>query len=373
VPWCPKCCYEYRAGIRECPTCRVALNEEAPASPPQIAGIRLEPQTDAALRPLRGGFLQGIRIAWQAISLVCRARPLLGIVLILAWLYFVGNTWQTYWLQMSGRQLFIGGSDYLNDAVRENLAKDFRFSPEKALIRNFSAPLARPANFFFPILSTWLQLSGSESDEWSVSSLVLFILLAPISVMLLAVILEQLGAEARQSQARSLQELMSFHFLPLLPFVLIMNLELFDVLSRKWVFAGNVMIESWAGKEVVLGVNLLLVAAPFAIVNRRLGLWGGIKAALGIFVRKFWSLAALFSCYGIGFVVIGGMVRGIGFLMANPMWGFDAWDRGTVLLLAIVLYFAQALLGLWLAACFTLLVTPGEGGRETGSPGTEMG
>jgi hypothetical protein len=362
VLWCPKCCYEYRAGIRECPDCRETLVASAPVPPSRIAGIRLEPKTAAALSPLREGFLQGLHIARQAASLLLRYRALLLFVLLLALLYFAANTWQTFRLQNLGPTQF-NLSSPLNDALQENLREDFLLSSGEALTRNFASPLGRPANCFLPGLTAGFVLFLRDWEETRLISLLLFFLLTPLSALLLAVLLEHLGAAARSTRARPWREVLRTHFWSLIPLTLVMNLALTDILSRKTAFAGNIHIERWPGIGILLGLSLVLILAPFTLVNRRLGLWGGVKAALEILVRRFWSLAALLVIYGLGFAGILILAKGIDFLSQHLIWPIEIWDNITVLALAVALYSALALLGSWLATCFTLLAAPAEGGR----------
>jgi hypothetical protein len=193
---------------------------------------------------------------------------------------------------------------------------------------------------------------------------------ALISSLIMVCLVGWLFALAKGEEPRRWREYVEAYYMP----ILILNICLFEgtqLLLSGWsvlresglsykpglpltsIGVLSVIIESiftW----VVPMVSLLLALAPFAIVGRNLGAWGGVKAGARILWQKGWTFLALLIgyrvVYEIIFMIIGSLPTLSRTVMFTnlPLYSVTGW----------VLNVALALLGLWLAMCFAILVLP---------------
>ena len=386
MPWCPNCRYEYRPEITQCPNCRVALVAEQPAAPPRVAGWRIDEKTERYLAPIREGFANGLQTARQAFNLTFHARKLLIVVGVLVTLYSVGQAVQY--------RLLFPARPNPGMVIPEIPANDVSFLEEwlnrlKSEISahniggDFGAPLGKPtgaaAPWVYALTARQMQgyLTGmssrDKSSRWR--GLVRFnllgmwegILLGGISALLEAVLLGWLFAMAAGSAFKNWANYIRSYFMPLFVLglclfigwgIITMPLQLLDSFGGYTVGPGSREAIRTIFYTVMPWLSLfgliIFALTPFAIVGRNLGAWGGVKAGARILWQKGWTFLALLIgyrvVYEIIFMIIGSLPTLSRTVMFTnlPLYSVTGW----------VLNMALALLGLWLAMCFTILVLP---------------
>ena len=103
---------------------------------------------------------------------------------------------------------------------------------------------------------------------------------------------------------------------------------------------------------------LALTLAPFTIVARNLGAWGGVRLGARILWQKRWVALGLFVVYR----VIREVIQVAGLWQSYGMAPLDRPSVESHVVLWVVTL-AQAFLGLWLAMAFTMLVATDQPGR----------
>jgi hypothetical protein len=372
--------------MTQCPNCRVALVAEEPEAPPRVAGWRIDEQTERYLAPIRGGFGNGLQTAREAFRLTFSARKLLIVVGVLVTLYSVGQTVQYRLLfparpnpgivipeRPSDEDSFLGKC--LNRLKNEFSAYN--------LEGDFGTPLAKPTGATTPWVYalTTRQMQGyfgemasrNKSARWRgfiMSNLLALwegILLGGISALLEAVLLGWLFAMAAGTAIKNWSNYIKSYFIPLFVLgfciymgiaIITMPLQLLDYFHSHTIRPGSLETLRTIFYSVIpwlfFFALIILALAPFAIVGRNLGAWGGVKAGARILWQRGWTFLALLIgyrvVYEIIFMIIGSLPTLSRTVMFTnlPLYSVTGW----------VLNMGLALLGLWLAMCFTMLVLP---------------
>jgi hypothetical protein len=120
------------------------------------------------------------------------------------------------------------------------------------------------------------------------------------------------------------------------------------------------LIVWWAGARgdalwetslwVPYATAVLMMLAPYMIVGRKLGAWGGLKAGVVALWQRGWTLLVLFVIYRV--------VQEAIFCtqLAGPRARDGYWDSGAVYMWQGMIHLLQGLLGFWLAMALMMLV-----------------
>ena len=391
MPWCPSCGYEYRPEVQRCASCDVALVAEPPTDAPRVAGLQVETVTPRYLSRfagLRAGFAAGIQLARTAAQMTLRQKKLLLIIALLVSFWFVGSLAPCGGFAVkvrksdSGMQLATMPVD--SGSLLERWWKQVHFSiPLRYLLQDFHGPLDNVAGF----LNSWIGLpflvlvaaknSQVVLDPYQYNALQSFLqsllwlgyslLAGAVAAAVLAGLLGWLRAIITGTPRRPWRAYLTDHYWPLFTLSLCVTLgirlpmfppEITQLLVSGPVdwrntlndfthFISHDVFSSWIMPLALLALTL----APFAIVARNLGAWGGVKAGVRILWQNKWVSLGLFVVYRV--------IREV--IQLISLWrsyGIATLDQPSihsqVALWAITL--AQAFLGLWLAMAFTLLV-----------------
>jgi|GEM_PF-4369516 len=393
MPWCPNCRAEYRPGFAQCPKCQVALVAEEPGPPPRVAGWLVEEKTVASLQklvPFRQQFLSGLQIARRALNLTIGAKRLLVLVALLITLSHIGHIVST--------QLSL---ERLPEAIRRQRESP---SPKEApslgerwqgrfhsrslfayLLQEFDSPLTGISSFTvvwlqIPAVLIWEdELGGREIQETapSLAFWIYGILSGPaafgLNLLIFVGLLGWLSSLAQFAQPKSWGAYLKAHFWSIFLFGLIYALgtSLLFLPSQLFrFFSAPEGLQAAADGARQIGYRLvfpfagiLLMLAPFAMVSRNLGAWGGVKVGIKILWEKKWILLGVFLVYRVVYEIL--LVIGLGFPFPRELnYGF--WQRVLFGSGSWLVTLAFALLGLWLAMGFTLLVQP-EAKLKTGA------
>jgi len=248
---------------------------------------------------------------------------------------------------------------------------------------DFSTPLAKPtgaaAPWVYALTTRQMQryLTGmssrDKSSRWrgSVMSNLLAlwegILLGGISALLEAVLLGWLFAVAAGTAIRKWSNYIKSYFMPLFVLglcifmgwgIITMPLQLLDYFGSHTIRPGSLETLRTIFYSVIpwlfFFALIILALAPFAIVGRNLGAWGGVKAGARILWQRGWTFLALLIGYRVVYEIILMIIGSLPTLSRTvmftnlPLYSVTSW----------VLNMGLALLGLWLAMCFTMLVLP---------------
>lgn len=389
--WCPSCGYEYRPEIQQCPSCDVALVAEPPTAAPRVAGLQMEPATPRYLSRfagLRAGFAEGIQLARTAAGITYQAKRFLLVVALLATIGFIGSLAPCGGFAVkarksdSGMQLATMPVD--SESLLQRWWKQVHFNiPLRYLLQDFHGPLDNVAGFFSPwIALPFLVLVAAKSSQvvldpyqynalqsllQSLLWLSYSLLAGAVAAAVLAGLLGWLRAIITGTPRRPWRAYLTDHYWPLFTLSLCVTLgirlpmfppEITQLLVSGPVdwrntlnnFTRFISYDVFSSRIEPLAL-LALTLAPFSIVARNLGAWGGVKLGARILWQKRWTALGLFVVYRVIREVI--QVAGLW-----QSYGMAPWDRPSVeshvVLWAITL--AQAFLGLWLAMAFTMLV-----------------
>jgi len=392
MPWCPKCRYEYRPEIQCCPNCGTALEAEPPPPPPKVAGWRVEEKTARGFSGFKADFTAGLHIACRAARITFRARKLLLFVILLVTLYLLGCVVSTRAYLARNPQLLqhllLHPPEQASVAERW-LAGIHRRHPLDYLIQGFDSPLAKAADvsppwlgaLTSPLMMQQQRLWGREV-KWDFQS-IYWIFLFPLwqSVIVLIIdtlivvgLLGWLFALASGTRPKRYREYLKNHYTSVLAITLLAYIcfwivfslppqvaELFrplfdyygyegrlESLQRIFQFIAFDLFSAWLFPLALL----LLAPAPFAIVARNLGAWGGVKTGARILWQRRWAFLALFFIYRVIYEVI--QVAQLS--LPSTRYLLLRADPASLLLWPV--YLAFALLGLWLAMAFMLLIMP---------------
>jgi hypothetical protein len=353
MPWCPNCRDEYRPGIIVCPNCDVALVGEQPPQPPHLAGWRIEPNSARYLVGIMNfpaSFRLGLRLARQAAGLMFRNWKLLLVVLALAVIYWGG----TFYLMRNPNYSWRWQEQQLPGTSAHHLS----FSSINAqglahLTQSYAQPLGSTTSFLGPwaLLLTKPDYSGSAHKELSFEG-GFGILLWLLGILIFVLILGHIKAVVTGTKRESHWSYLDHHYVPILLLQLIVMLVI-DNLVAPELFRFGVISQynpflplSW----------LVLILAPYAIVGLDLGWWKGFKASLYILWKYLVAMAALWLIYIVASVIIM-QIAAWELDLTTPHYDFNLlglfYDIRRPPLSAALL---GAMLGLWLAFCFMLLV-----------------
>jgi len=238
-------------------------------------------------------------------------------------------------------------------------------------MRDFSAPLAKPTSFYSPWILALSHIFTSPGIYYQLKFQetiysVLCIPLTAIDSMIFIMLLSWLRAVIMRTKPRYWKDSIRAYFWPVFLFSLIINLT-FDLGAYNWRdYVGLIEVHGWRWYWISAFVNPLLVLAPFAMVNHNFGLWKGVKAAARIIWENPWTFLTLFITYGVVFNILRGLTIFLNALVGESLpHDLNAnYDQWVALAGCTALYLALALLGLWLAMCFTLLVMPKQEASE---------
>jgi len=377
MPWCPNCRYEYRPEVKECPNCQVALSATEPPQPSKLLGIRLDDKTASALRyllPFRAGVAKGLRIAREAKRITFRSRTLLIAILLMAGFYLAGDIQRTrglYWFSWTRMGGILGLFREYTSLTEYWEAIVLKY-PMHSVMRDFSAPLAKPTSFYSPWIFALSHIFTHGKSFYELRQIgdalykVLCIPLIAINSIILVVLLSWLRAVIMRTKLRYWKDSIRAHFWPVFLFSLIINLA-FDLGAYRWRdYIELIRVHGWRWYWISSFVNPLFALAPFVMVNYDFGLWKGVKATARITWENPWTFLTLFITYGMVFNILRGLTIFLNALgrALLPHDLNDSYDQWVALAGCIALYFALALLGLWLAMCFTLLVMPKQEASE---------
>ena len=382
--WCPNCGYEYRPEVQQCPNCGLALVAEPPADIPRVAGLRVEAKTARVLSRLAGSresIAAVLQPAWTAAEITFRAKKLLLVIALLATIWFAGNLALNHYLT----QRFSSGGPpppmpergSLPDRWVESLHHRTRLG---YLLDDFYSPLQEVAGFLSPWLSLpfWLLTRVNNTSSQPTSPQVLLQYLAWLIESLLAIAIEAailagllgwLRAIATGTPPKSWGAYLRDHYRPLLvlgvcvtlgiqltmlPAELAQTFLSFSASGWKSALRNAGMFVSFdlfARWIMPLGL-LALALAPFSIVARNLGAWGGAKAGARSLWQHRWIALGLFVVYRVIHEVVQ-----LGALALPPMRFVALFQFGLRPIIGLwVVGLAFAFLGLWLAMAFTMLV-----------------
>ncbi len=371
---------------------------ELPEAPPSIAGWRVEEETlrflDRVLgrgADLRNSLLAGFQISRHAARLLFRAKTLLLVVALLVTVRVIGQVLQT-------RAIFAKTPDLQMQMLQRNeahytlgqlwLAGIHQRSPVGYLVQEFDSPLEQVTRLFSPFVGIIFmpRMMGSVQPGWKYLYLGLLWPLAmglitiPMEVFVLVAFLVWLSHLTGKEEAKSWRELIWSSYKPLLAFTFVIGIGLEILSSLPFFFqpenssaaslnnlynlVAHVIFQRW-----LLPLTLFLVTlAPFAIIARNLGAWGGVKAGMRLLWQKRWALLGVFVIYRVIYEII------LILRLALPAGGTRFALGLTPTTLHIWFFFLLfALLGLWLAMCFMLLVMPEQQHIETPISADERG
>jgi hypothetical protein len=391
MPWCPNCRYEYRPEVKECPECQAALVNEPPA---QDAGngSAQDSKIDSLLRDIRcyhPGFRSGLTIARESLGIILRAYKLLLVVFLLI---IAVSSLNLYHLLVGERAAFnrklrlaaaapagkraalgLWFADTINITTLKYPLPFILKDANTPLYQVISAPQAF-TNLLVP--SDWyaesyrrqyLSYSHEESDR---QEEFLWLALFPFgkgvfdlifSTFVFATILCWLSVLAKAPTAKPFWTRLTVSYLRLLVLYVslcvirsalayLLTFNSINSYPEALNYSHYHIFNPWIYPVALL----LLCLAPFALVNRNLRIWSAIKAGVLLLWHRRWAFLAILLCYRLAYELIN-----IGSL-AFPMrfyypYAFDLWRN---YLTSFPQYLAFALLGLWLAMCFILLVMP---------------
>jgi hypothetical protein len=382
MPWCPNCRAEYRPGFSQCAKCQAALVEEEPAPPSIGAGWPAAEKTAAVLQslgPFRREFSAGLQTAREAAQITFRSRNLLLAILLLTTLAFLGQVVlsQVWWAQHPETARYAP----LLPEEKQSLGQRWWYSlshypfPDY-LIRDFSWPLRGGTSLSVPWISTaMLSWQGDKYMGWGTQSKVSFwsfwmvsfwqsSLCLLVDILIFIGILGWLLALANATKPKPWRKYLKAHYGPILAVAFCMILGFHILLYFPNILSPDPFKEGWFKSQFVRVISwilpilwLLLSLAPFAIVSRNLGAWGGVKAGVRLLREKKWALLAVFVGYRILYEVLS-VIR-----LAVPYPNDADYGFAQRIILSVgpwLVALAFALLGLWLAMCFILLVKPEE-------------
>jgi hypothetical protein len=178
-----------------------------------------------------------------------------------------------------------------------------------------------------------------------------------IGMLIVAALLGWMADLARGRPVRRVRDYLGAYYLPLL--LLAVCVGFGGLLSKRiataWVdpLTGSRLRFLFWYRSFWLSALLLLVLAPFAIAGRSLGAWGGVKAGAALLWRNRLPMLGLFLLYRVAAEVstfaYAALLPGGSVLFSHP----DFWQYWLSIWPA---WITSAVLGLWLAAAFTLVV-----------------
>lgn len=384
MPWCPSCGYEYRPEVQQCPNCGLALVAEPPADIPRVAGLRVEAKTARLLSRVAGSresIAAVLQPAWTAAEITFHAKKLLLVVALLVTIGFAGNLALNHYLT----QRFSSGGPPPPMPERGSLPDRWVESLHHRttlgyLLQDFYKPLQEVAGFFSPWvwMPFWLLTSVNNTSSqpnspqvllqylaWLVESVIVVFVAAAV----LAGLLGWLRAIATRTPRRPWRAYLKAHYWPLLAVevcvsmaipLTILPAQLAQLLSLRGESGWRALLNNAAeflsyglfARLLMPLALLLLVLAPFAIVARNLGAWGGVKAGARIIWQHRWIALGVFVVYR----VLREIVQ-IAALALPPMRYVALFQYGLRPIIGLwVVALAFAFLGLWLAMAFTMLV-----------------
>jgi len=384
VPWCPKCGYEYRPEITQCPNCQVALvAEPPPAPPPTIAGWRVEEKTARSLRCF-SALRESMQLARYAAAITLRSRNLLLIIALLTTIWFAGTMFQSHLFTRA----FVKDGGYLPPYEADDLSLQERWevgvmtrAPMDYLFQEFGSPLYKPTSIASPLVQGITVLILTSRGDFSATNMLKFplpnmlmitwetLIIVAAGSLIQALLLGWLFSLAGGMPRKPWRHYLKSHYLPLFALALCISFGFLLLMFGPNLVSYYRSLATEPGPIFKIGkisdfifynllsrwilppVFLLLALAPFAIVGRNLGAWGGVKAGVRIFWEKKWSLFGLFLIYRVIYEVIQVIS------LAFPSERFMALNpKATVQFANWLIHLALASLGLWLAIAFTLLV-----------------
>jgi hypothetical protein len=377
--WCPKCRAEYRPEIAVCPDCQVPLVDELP---PLFPGERPVTLGSTALRALsftRQVFIPPLRLALEAFQLLRKNKKLLAVVALLSTASFASAFGASCAvlarLRISDRALPSRRQQALSE--HRQLTPAGRWLANASLTPSYvladvEGPLGRVTALAIP-WSGLLFFEGAWNREGTggenlalaafASEVAIGMGLAVDTVFLVAVLLCLL--RAAEGKGDGYWGLLKARYLPIaviniIPLLIVESLFLAPPFFARIDHTGWILAR-WATVPMQYSwlVFLLLTLAPFAIVSRGLGAWGGVKAGVWLLWRNKLTLLLLFLLYRVP-------LEAVNFLQAavpSRRYFVLGFDEPGLLLVQWALWLARAALGLWLAMAFFLVIR-----EETPSP-----
>ncbi|NIM04331.1 MAG: hypothetical protein GTO55_00700 [Armatimonadetes bacterium] len=395
--WCPKCGYEYRPEVRQCPKCQVSLvAEKPPIPPPTIAGWRVEEKTLTFFRCFSGareGLQAGFQVARQAARITFRAKRLLLVVFLMITVSWVGEIALARVYRTSMPEAFRKAlaSPPEETSLGERWSdRIHQQAPLSYLQQEFNSPLSKASSAAHPWLDLFTsplimrQISWDSQKGLSTWDTIFWLWLFPlwdtgitlaVGTLILVGLLVWLLALARGTRPSRFRDSLKSHYLPVFVILLLPTMAIhivfavpqtiqylyplfydsdstlplhilafIDQISR---FIAYVLFSAWVFPLALL----LLTLAPFAIVDRNLGAWGGVKAGVRILWQKRWAFLASFICYRLLYELIY-IAR-----LALPTRDYRLLAFFPSSIAFWPIYLAFGFLGLWLAMTFALLIT----------------